>query len=267
MNFKRITISFFFLIVLLVNCTTEDKTGRDAFSITALLPESGPEGTRVEILGLGFSEDEADHVVKFNNVVAPVIDASETTLGVKVPIGATTGRVTVTKAGETIEGPIFTVTTPVVTKDFYVKFSVNGIIKIFEEGNPGYQSCGQCACSYVPALNDIRSASIVVCNNAPNWITAADIEGWNGDKLSVNSTNFPTAALEFTEDEVFYSSNNVSGQAGSEVNITSVVADGSFNAKKAFKVTGDFKCKVSQSDGTNVMDITEGTFVLRYTED
>ena len=89
----------------------------------------------------------------------------------------------------------------------------------------------------------------------------------DGMVTKLHSTSvFPAATFGFTEGSVYYGSEYVADQTGSEVNITSVVADGDFSGLKMFKVSGTFKCKVAKSGGA-VVNVTEGTFVVRYSED
>ena len=264
-------LSAILLAVLLVlsNCTKEEDEPIDAsFNISSLSPQSGQEGTLVVISGKGFLPLAENIIVKFNGVEAVIQLNSTTEIAATVPPGATTGPVTVTTAGKTATGSVFTVIEDQqqVTKTYYTKFKANGKVKIFEDGNPGYQSCGQCACCYLPALSDTRYASVDICNNEPNWVNATHIQSWNGKKI-LFSGNFPLASVNFSENGVYYSSENVVDQSGSEVNITSVVADGDLFGKKGYKVSGNFKCKVASDDGTTPIAITEGTFVLRYSED
>jgi hypothetical protein len=259
-------VGLFGILFVLGNCSKEDEPVDALFNITSITPESGPTGTAVAIVGVGFSSVASENVVKFNGVAAAVITGDETTLAVLVPQGATTGAVTVTRAGKTATGPTFTVTEPTASKTYYITFKANGATKVFESSNPGYQSCGQCACSYMPVLDEEQNANVSVCNADNDWITAADIQGWNGDKLTFSASSFPAASFDFTEDGETYSTGNVSDQTGSEVNITNVVADGNFSGKLMFKVTGNFKCKVAKSGGP-VVNVTEGTFVIRYSED
>lgn len=108
----------------------------------------------------------------------------------------------------------------------------------------------------MPLLSETRNANVSVCNGENDWVTAADIQSWNGDKLTFSTTAFPAASFDFTEDSEFYASGNVADQTGSEVNITSVAADGDFGGKKMFKVSGTFKCKVAKSGGAAV-NVTE----------
>ncbi len=158
------------------------------------------------------------------------------------------------------------VTGPQVTKTYYIKFKADGVTKIFEDGNPGFQGCGECACSYLPVL-DQRRAGIDVCNASSDWITDLDIEGWNGDKFLFNTDNvFPVAKFGFTENEISYHTDYVESQTDSEVNITEVTSEANTQNLKAYKVKGNFKCKVAKTDGLSLTTITEGEFVVRYTE-
>ncbi len=153
------------------------------------------------------------------------------------------------------------------TQTYFIKFKANGVQKLFEEGNPGYQSCGQCACSVIPPLNTTKHANLSICQDNNNYITAANIESWNNKKILWVNTSLPYSNFGFVEDNISYQSDFAADQAGSEVNITKVESDGLFVAKKMYKVTGNFKCKVAKSDGTLPLTITEGQFVVRYSED
>jgi YD repeat-containing protein len=82
-------------------------------SIALLLPAAGTLATMVTIWGAGFSAIPADNVVTFNGVPATVRSSTPTRLVVGVPVGATTGPVTVTTSnGTTRSASAFTVTAP-----------------------------------------------------------------------------------------------------------------------------------------------------------
>lgn len=61
-----------------------------ALTISSVQPNSGKAGDKVTIIGNNFSKKLTDNIVKFNNIVAKVIDASSTALTVEVPDGLTT---------------------------------------------------------------------------------------------------------------------------------------------------------------------------------
>jgi hypothetical protein len=79
-------------------------------------PRSGPVGSNVILEGVEFGATPGENVVKFGgNATATVLSATTTKLLVKVPAGAQTGPVTVTKDGKTGTGSTFTIeesTTP-----------------------------------------------------------------------------------------------------------------------------------------------------------
>jgi hypothetical protein len=252
---------------VLIQCS-KDEDESSSTSISAISPDNGAVGASVTIKGKGFGINIADNLVKFNGVAAIVTSSSATEIVTTVPANATTGNVTVQVGSNTATGPAFSVTEPKVTKTYYIKFKANGTLKIFEEGNPGYQVCGQCACSYMPVLSETRNAGVDICNADNDWVIAADIVSWNKKKVLFNKNNvFPVASFGYTENGVGYYTDNVASQTGSEVNISNVVSDGDIAGKKAYKVTGTFQCKVAKSDGSSVTSITEGEFVIRYTED
>ncbi len=81
-------------------------------SVLQFTPSSGPVGTTVTIYGTGFSATPASNVVKFNGTTTTVLTASTTVLTANVPVGATTGTISVTVAGTTAtSAAIFTVGT------------------------------------------------------------------------------------------------------------------------------------------------------------
>lgn len=167
--FSAILVGF---LLVLSNCSSdEDGTVESSFSITSLSPDTGQEGSLVVISGKGFSPLAEDNIVKFNGIDAVIQLNSTTEIAAIVPPGAATGPVTVTIGGKTTTGPVFTIIKEQeVTKTYYLKFKVNGTAKIYQDGNPGYQSCGQCACSYMPVLSETRSAGVDICNDEPSWI-------------------------------------------------------------------------------------------------
>lgn len=258
-------------VVLLLLATTfliqcsNDPDGNPDFVITSITPESGAIGTQVLVTGKGFGPQASDNKVFFNGVEATISSATITELIVSVPVGATTGLVSVQTGANTTDGPVFTVTEPVPTLRYFIKFKMNGVTKIFETGNPGYQSCGNCACSGIPPLGD-SYGDLTICQDDNDDVTAADIESWNGKKVVWSTSTFPNFNFYFTDNDVHYGSEYTTDQTGSEMNITNVESDGLFVTKKMYKVTGTFKCKVAKSDGSSVSTITEGQFVVRYSE-
>lgn len=150
---------------------------------------------------------------------------------------------------------------------YFIKFKANGEFKFYQVSEPGYQSCGQCACSYLPPSAD-NSSNISVCNEDNDWVTGAHIESWNGSTIEFTGLGFPLASFEYTEGGVTYLSELASSQVGSTVSITSVTTDGAYlDTYQQYKVKGTFRCNVRSNGGVSDIAITEGSFIVRYSED
>jgi uncharacterized protein (TIGR03437 family) len=80
--------------------------------ITAITPLMGIVGDTIAIAGQYFSPTTAENVVKINETTATIISASATELKVKVPQGATTGKVSVAVNDKKTIGEDFTVIPP-----------------------------------------------------------------------------------------------------------------------------------------------------------
>ncbi|MFN5170721.1 MAG: hypothetical protein ACK5DD_13950 [Cyclobacteriaceae bacterium] len=154
---------------------------------------------------------------------------------------------------------------PAVTKPYYIKFKFNGVTRIFESQDPGYQSCGACACCQIPPLGS-PNADVSICQANNNFVTAANIESWNGRTILWDDATFPYSSFDFEESGISYASYYAADQTGSELRITKVEYEGLFVTKRMYKVTGTFKCKVAKSDGSSISTVTEGEFVVRYSE-
>ncbi|WP_212908495.1 RHS repeat-associated core domain-containing protein [Streptomyces sp. TS71-3] len=86
--------------------------------VSKLTPSSGVPGTQVVLSGSGFAANATDNVVRFNGgTSAQLVSATSTSVTVKVPQGATTGRVEVeTPDGRGVSSGDFTV--PLAGDDF-----------------------------------------------------------------------------------------------------------------------------------------------------
>ena len=96
--------------------TTAYFTVTNAPTITGFSPGSGTIGTTVTVTGANFSTTPSANSVTFNGAAATVSAATTTSLTVAVPIGATTGPISVTVGGQTATSSTnFTVTQPAPT--------------------------------------------------------------------------------------------------------------------------------------------------------
>ncbi|MEK8033743.1 IPT/TIG domain-containing protein, partial [Ideonella sp. DXS29W] len=80
------------------NITEVKRYPANVLALTEFTPNAGPSGTAVTIYGSGFSTVAAENTVKFNGKAATVQSATANKLVVKVPAGATTGRITVSNS-------------------------------------------------------------------------------------------------------------------------------------------------------------------------
>lgn len=84
---------------------------RPEVTITSIDPTEGAPGVEVTITGTGFSEILTDNIVSFNGELTDVSVSTLTTITTTVPIGATTGPITLTVFGnDPVTGPEFTIT-------------------------------------------------------------------------------------------------------------------------------------------------------------
>lgn len=114
-KYSRLFLSLATIGILVAGCKDDDDPvvePEPEATITALNPDSGPEGITVEIQGTDFNADLNDHVVSFNGTEAEITAITDNLITVTVPDGATTGAVSLTSDGRTTEGPVFTVTEP-----------------------------------------------------------------------------------------------------------------------------------------------------------
>jgi hypothetical protein len=88
-----VTINF-----MLSSCKKDDPSPKPV-TIDSFTPATGPVGATVNITGTNFSTTPANNIVTFNGTAATVSAATATQLTVTVPIGATTGKISVAAKG------------------------------------------------------------------------------------------------------------------------------------------------------------------------
>ena len=82
-------------------------------TVAGFTPSRATIGTSITIVGTNFSSILANNTVKFNGVKATVLSATATEIRTRVPLGATTGKITVEVNNQTATSIIdFTVTQP-----------------------------------------------------------------------------------------------------------------------------------------------------------
>jgi len=76
-------------------------------TITSVSPEMGIAGDEVTITGTNFSATPADNTVSFNGATVTATEATETSITITVPDGATSGELTVSANGKVSNGVEF----------------------------------------------------------------------------------------------------------------------------------------------------------------
>lgn len=99
------------------NIVEVKRSSVSGLAIFNFTPQRGAAGAQVTIQGQGFSANPTENIVRFNGTSAAVTSATTTTLVVTVPVGATTGPISVQVGAVTaVSSRDFTVTQqPVIT--------------------------------------------------------------------------------------------------------------------------------------------------------
>ncbi len=95
------------------NLTSISRQSSAQISLIEFTPNNGPVGASVTLYGTGFSSVPSQNTVKFNGVTAAVLSATATGIVTSVPVGATTGLISVTSpAGTATSSTPFTLGNP-----------------------------------------------------------------------------------------------------------------------------------------------------------
>lgn len=99
--FRLSLATLLFVSVIMVNSACSDDEGSSNPVIKSFSPSSGDPGTTVTISGSNFLISTSGNQVTFNGTPATITVASTVELTVIVPVGATTGPISVTANGKT----------------------------------------------------------------------------------------------------------------------------------------------------------------------
>lgn len=111
---KQSLIYVLTFIVFISSCSkeTETKMQLNPPVIYSISPQEARPGSIITIEGENFSRLRVDNKVLFNGVEAEIIHFNETTIHARAPQGSNDGPVTVTIAGKSVEGPLFSFIQP-----------------------------------------------------------------------------------------------------------------------------------------------------------
>jgi YD repeat-containing protein len=120
------------------NISSARRVAAGVLSLGGFSPAAGSVGTSVKLVGSGFDTIAANNTVKFNSVAAVVSSATANALTVLVPIGASTGLISVSNSRGTVSGASsFSVTSSLAptVSDFTPKIGVVGTAVAVSGGN------------------------------------------------------------------------------------------------------------------------------------
>jgi Concanavalin A-like lectin/glucanases superfamily/IPT/TIG domain len=235
-------------------------------AISSFSPAAGIVGTAVTILGNNFSNDIASNVVKFNGTIATITTASTTQLIVNVPIGATTGKISVTANGlmATTEND-FAVTPPMTILSFdptsgpagtQVTIQVqyansptgpNTQIKFNGENATLVDINGEYFFATVPSAATTGKISVTVngqtatsindftVTQAPTIISFSPTSGQVSSTVTITGTNFSTTA---TENTVKFNNTTATVTSASSTQLEVSVPAGATTGKISVTVNG-----------------------------
>jgi sugar lactone lactonase YvrE len=164
-------------------------------------PLSGAIGALITITGKGFSTLMNGQVVKFNGVFAEVITNTQTSLVAKIPIGATTGSISINRDGNTSES---------VNEIVILPLSINSILPLLPTVGSNVTISGS-GFSSVPSnnvvkFNDVAASVIPAGTNAttikvtiPVGATSGKISVTVGDVTATSVTDFKITKLAISQ--------------------------------------------------------------------
>jgi RHS repeat-associated protein len=118
-------------------------------SASGISPATGPIGATVTITGAGFGSTQSNSVASFYGAPATITSWSDTSIVAVVPVGASTGPVSVQVAGITVWGPQFTLTSTLQVTDSlgntssYTSAIVGGSWVVTDSTGSGCTTCTQ----------------------------------------------------------------------------------------------------------------------------
>jgi hypothetical protein len=162
-------------------------------TITSFTPTSGPVNTTVTITGTNFDATPANNTVTFNGTTPIVTTSTATSITTTVPVGATTGKISVTVGGNTATSATnFTVTVPLPTITSFTPTSGSVNTSVTITGTNF---------STTPANNIVKfnGTTAVVTASTATSITTTVPTGATTGKISVTvGGNTATSTNDFT---------------------------------------------------------------------
>lgn len=160
-------------------------------SISSLSVTSGPVNTAVTIAGSGFGAAQGTSTIALNGTAASPTAWSDTSIGINVPVGATTGPIVVSVGGANSNGVTFTVT-PYITRlslstgPVQMGFVIIGTTFGSSQGTSSVE-IGSVALSVISWTDTAITVSIPTGATTGNVVVTVNALASNGASFSVGS--------------------------------------------------------------------------------
>src|SRR5215213_1846420 len=252
------------------NLLTISRGNASQLSIIEFTPDKGLIGAAVTIYGTGFSQTPGDNTVKFNGTTATVTASASTQISTTVPVGATSGLITVTTSAGTASSSIpFTVGSdaPVITS-FTPNIGAAGTIVNLSGTNFDGTASGNRV-----AFNGTRSVvtaatTTTITTTVPTGATSGRISDTTPAGMGSSSNYFfiPPAPFTAADVEVFSSmaigeSKNITIATANKVAM--VLFDGTAGQRVSLTMTavtiGSSTVTIYNPDGSSLASTTANT--------
>ena len=185
----------------------------EALSVSGISPSFGSIGTTVTITGVGFGGTQSNSAANFYGAAGNVVSWSDTQIVATVPQGASTGQVSVTVAGDTAQGPVFSVTTSLALTDSlgnsttYNGQVAGGVWQVSNSQGSGCSSCtlrGTISRTYdgsgniLTKTDELGRTTTYTYDSSGNVLSVSQPDG-NGNTLTTSYTYLVPISGGFNE--------------------------------------------------------------------
>ena len=195
-----ISILFFLLVLIIIGCDetvtnsniNPGDTSGSNFKISFIIPSSGRIGDTITISGIGFGNTQGTSYISFNGQkTTNYLNWSKNLILLKIPNGATSGKVSVTVNSKKSNEVDFTVLSGA---DSIAMVSISA--GTFQMGSTGGIPGGESPVHTVKISKDFLISKYEITQKLYNEVMVTNPSGFKGDNLPVESINWYDA-IEF----------------------------------------------------------------------